>query len=890
MRRIDVMKIRRKAGVGTVLLVLLVCMMFASSLYAADQWLFSIDGLDSPYKVAVTPDGKVLVYENGSMRMKVYDLSGEQLDVFAVGALSALAVGPDGKIYLGRGQYSTNTPPYSVPGEVKVNDGNFNYLYSLGTNGGALIHPIDIDVTTDGMVYVVDSSADKVLVYNPDGSFAFEFGSTGAGDDKFNLPLSIEIDNATGDVYVADKDLITSSDGSGLVGGARVKVFDSAGNAIPGRAFGVYDIGDLISPSDMLLRGNKMYIADSYQNLIQVYDVTTGQYLETLRDPDRSIRGAASIDASTSGITVLSSNRTGAVHVFGLDGFTSFTLAPASISLDAYEGAVVANAANVVIENTGSSAIDWTAAATECLTVDASGTVDTGASATIAIGIDASACAAGSYAGSITVTDQNNISQSVAVDLNVTAAPTLTVSDGSLEFSADVNGADPQPQGIVVSLQNAPAGSVWTAGANEGWLQINPVQAGGGDTDATVSVSVAGLPSGVYNDVITISSDVTASVAVAVQLTIINTTSISVSTNLDGSPFTIEGPGGVAYEGQGSAWSATGVAPGEYTISYGDVQGYTTPAGETATVSVGGSIAFTGEYAAIVSMNIVATSENSNGVNILNSNGDVIDSLEVDGAHRRGGLDNAVADVDGDGDNEIILAAMDNGSTVMVAGLKGDDKFSAFERADGVTVSAGDLNGDGAAELIVTSVRNGNTKVFTYAGGEIYDSGASLSEGDVLVAAADLDGNGTSEIVLVSKHGHSIRTRTVLQVCSADTKDGVGNWNLKCDEVVGMSGDVDAIAAADIDGDGTDEIIGADKKDVVTINAEKGTTDVLFTADHKVNDVAAADINGDGNVEVVTGGKGGGIAIYTLNGTEIDGKQLYHNGSGVRVSLGVLGY
>ncbi len=71
---------------------------------------------------------------------------------------------------------------------------------------------------------------------------------------------------------------------------------------------------------------------------------------------------------------------------------------------------------------------------------------------------------------------------------------------------------------------------------------------------------------------------------------------IQVTTNLDDAEFTIIGPGRTFYEGRGKTWTQTGAPVGEYTISYEDVDRYTTPADETATLVEDGSLSFTGTY------------------------------------------------------------------------------------------------------------------------------------------------------------------------------------------------------------------------------------------------------------------------------------------------------
>ena len=92
-----------------------------------------------------------------------------------------------------------------------------------------------------------------------------------------------------------------------------------------------------------------------------------------------------------------------------------------------------------------------------------------------------------------------------------------------------------------------------------------------------------------------------------------STGTIIVSTDLAQATFTLSGAG--SYTGNGKLWSQTNATPGTYTITFGDVSGYTTPASQTVTLTAGGTITFAGTYGPapttgtiIVSTNLTAAS------------------------------------------------------------------------------------------------------------------------------------------------------------------------------------------------------------------------------------------------------------------------------------------
>jgi hypothetical protein len=86
---------------------------------------------------------------------------------------------------------------------------------------------------------------------------------------------------------------------------------------------------------------------------------------------------------------------------------------------------------------------------------------------------------------------------------------------------------------------------------------------------------------------------------------------ITVSTNLSGAAFTIVGP--ATYTGTGTSFTQTNAPAGTYTITFGALQCYSTPAPQTFTLSAGRSINFTGTYqgTATVSVSIVPVGASS---------------------------------------------------------------------------------------------------------------------------------------------------------------------------------------------------------------------------------------------------------------------------------------
>lgn len=94
----------------------------------------------------------------------------------------------------------------------------------------------------------------------------------------------------------------------------------------------------------------------------------------------------------------------------------------------------------------------------------------------------------------------------------------------------------------------------------------------------------------------------------------VQTGSIYVSTNRSDATFTITGPGGT-YSGSGSVWSQSGIPVGSYTITYGNIAGFTKPPSETKSVTANSTTSFTGTYAAASTTGSIYVTTNLNLAN-----------------------------------------------------------------------------------------------------------------------------------------------------------------------------------------------------------------------------------------------------------------------------------
>ena len=162
-------------------------------------------------------------------------------------------------------------PGASAPREAVIESLNPALsLLGVGQAGESLlVEPKAVAVGPDERVYVTEGRANRVTVFNPDGSIAATWGQAGANDGQFAEPWGIAVaDN--GDVFVADtwNHRIQKFTPDGRFIMAWGGLTDARGDvqAARGRFWGPRDI--VIGPEGLL------YVSDTGNKRIQVFDGT----------------------------------------------------------------------------------------------------------------------------------------------------------------------------------------------------------------------------------------------------------------------------------------------------------------------------------------------------------------------------------------------------------------------------------------------------------------------------------------------------------------------------------------------------------------------------------------------------------------------------------------
>jgi hypothetical protein len=269
---------------------------------------------------------------------------------------------------------------------------------------------------------------------------------------------------------------------------------------------------------------------------------------------------------------------------------------------------------------------------------------------------------------------------------------------------------------------------------------------------------------------------------------------------------------------------------------------------------------------------------------LMDADGNLQDIFLAYASNFTGGVNVAVGDVDGDGQDEIITAPMAGGGPHIRVFSKSGNLVSEFfayasNFTGGVNVAVGDVDGDGQDEIITAPMAGGgpHIRVFSKSGNlvsEFFAYDASF-DGGVNVAVGDISNNGMAEIVLapISKHVSEIKVfnyknsqKASWLAYDTDMRSGVN------------------ISIADVNNDNWPEIVTVPAKDYapqVKMFNIRGRLKSEFLAfnSYLTNGVRvlAGDISGDSLPEVLvlpSKGSAALLRIYDHNGLEKDSLNL----------------
>ncbi|MBN1889713.1 MAG: DUF11 domain-containing protein [Thermoflexales bacterium] len=173
-----------------------------------------------------------------------------------------------------------------------------------------------------------------------------------------------------------------------------------------------------------------------------------------------------------------------------------------------------------------------------------------------------------------------------------------------------------------------------------------------------------------------------------------------------------------------------------------------------------------------------------------------------------------------------------------------------YEQYDGF--AAGDVDGDGDDEIIVGD-RGDTIYVLNASGGVVGSFARDFEEGDGL-AAGDVNGDGQDEIIIGDRNDHIVtynESGTQLATFERDYEA------------------FDGLAVGDVDCGGADEIVMADRNDHIYVFAMNGAILHEFYLDYEAHDgLGVGDVQGSCNGEIIIGDRSQDkIHVYERDGS-----------------------
>jgi len=224
------------------------------------------DNLRTPGRVAVAPDGTVLVTDPFYNHIARFDDLGTPLGTWPV------PEGPIGIAAHSDGRYFVSLRDLPKVGIYEVVSSVLTRTGFLGEGNppATFVGPTDIDVQAGtGHIFVVDSQSDQIYAFESDGDLAWATGVRGELSGEFMYPSAIGVDETAGRLIVADHDNF------------RLQIFDTDGMFQQSFGYRIKYLPDWFQEGWTVRTlgvavdsGSRIYVADAMMSTVRIFDPT----------------------------------------------------------------------------------------------------------------------------------------------------------------------------------------------------------------------------------------------------------------------------------------------------------------------------------------------------------------------------------------------------------------------------------------------------------------------------------------------------------------------------------------------------------------------------------------------------------------------------------------
>ena len=234
-------------------------------------------------------------------------------------------------------------------------------------------------------------------------------------------------------------------------------------------------------------------------------------------------------------------------------------------------------------------------------------------------------------------------------------------------------------------------------------------------------------------------------------------------------------------------------------------------------------------------------------------------------ANLQGGRAVRAYDLDRDGDLDALVASADD-DIRWVENTVGDGSAWFVQVIDNTAglalgVAAADIDGDGDPDVVATDWNNDDVLWFDNTAGDALSWTKNTVDanfsGARAIEAADIDGDGDTDVLATAESASDV----------AWFENTAGDGTAWTEHTIdGSFGGADAVATADVDGDGDLDALGAANSLSLVVWWENTAGDGTAWTEHTVDNaftgaswVGGADVDGDGDLDVLGAGTGVGL-------------------------------